>query len=149
MRFRTGALAVCIGAAALTIGCGGEQPGVDLQITGPFSAHLLGNQASCSPAPAGEAPGTIASFAVLANGQPYDLQFLTSRIGAGTYAVSVAGTFVAFNGDGPGWSTLDDHSGDLVVNRDGRSGTLNVALSSEPGSTSAPIHISGSWRCPA
>ena len=65
------------------------------------------------------------------------------------YDVSTAGTFVAFNGEGPGWSTLNDHSGKLVVNADGRSGTIDVTLSPVPGSTKSPIRISGSWRCPA
>jgi hypothetical protein len=110
---------------------------------------VLGDQGSCSPAPAAGPAGMIASFAVVPNGLHYNLRFLTNRVGAGEYNVSTAGTFVAFNGQGPGWSTLDDHSGKLVINSDGRSGTINVTLSPVPGSPRSPIHISGSWRCPA
>jgi len=135
--------------AGLLIGCGAQGPGVDLQITGGMSADVVGDQGSCSPAPAAGPAGMIASFAVVPNGLYYNLRFLTNRVGAGEYNVSTAGTFVAFNGQGPGWSTLNDHSGKLVVNSDGRSGTINVTLSPVPGSPQSPIQISGSWRCPA
>lgn len=135
--------------AGLLVSCGAQGPGVDLQITGGMSADVVGDQGSCSPAPAAGPAGMIASFAVVPNGLYYNLRFLTNRVGAGEYNVSTAGTFVAFNGQGPGWSTLNDHSGKLVVNSDGRSGTINVTLSPVPGSPQAPIQISGSWRCPA
>ncbi len=134
-------------AAALISSCGGNQPGVDLRISGPISGHVVGNQASCAQAPTPPV-GTIANFPVLLSGLHYNLRFLTNRVGPGDYDVSIAGTFVALNGEGPGWSTLNNHSGKLVVNGDGRSGTLDVTLSPEPGSAVAPIRISGSWRCP-
>lgn len=135
--------------AGLVAACGAQGPGVDLQITGAIDAQVVGEQAVCSPAPAAGPAGMMASFSVVPNGLHYNLRFLTNRSGAGDYTVSTAGTFVAFNGEGPGWSTLNDHSGTLVVNPDGRSGTIDVTLSPEPGSTSSPIGISGSWRCPA
>jgi hypothetical protein len=142
-------VAVSLVIAGLLVGCGAQGPGVDLQITGGMSADVVGDQGSCSPAPAAGPAGMIASFAVVPNGLYYNLRFLTNRVGAGEYNVSTAGTFVAFNGQGPGWSTLNDHSGKLVVNSDGRSGTINVTLSPVPGSPQSPIQISGSWRCPA
>jgi hypothetical protein len=142
-------VAVSLVIAGLLAGCDVQGPGVDLQITGGMTADVLGDQGSCSPAPAAGPAGMIASFAVVPNGLHYNLRFLTNRVGAGEYNVSTAGTFVAFNGQGPGWSTLDDHSGKLVINSDGRSGTINVTLSPVPGSPRSPIHISGSWRCPA
>ena len=135
--------------AGLLVGCGAQGPGVDLHISGGMSADVLGDQASCSPAPATGPPGMVASFAVVPNGLHYTLRFLTDHVGVGEYTVSDGGTFVAFNGEGPGWSTLNDHSGQLVVNADGRSGTIEVTLSPEPGSPQSPIRISGSWRCPA
>jgi len=135
--------------AGMLVGCGAQGPGVDLQITGGISAHVVGEQGSCSPAPAAGPAGMLATFAVVPNGQYYTLRFLTNRVGAGEYKVSTAGTFVAFNGEGPGWSTLNDRSGKLVVNSDGRSGTIDATLSPEPGSPRSPIRISGSWRCPA
>ncbi len=138
-----------LAVAGLLFGCGAQRPGVDLQITGAMSAHVVGEQGSCSPAPAAGPAGMMATFAVVPNGQHYNLQFLTNRVGAGEYNVSTTGTFVAFNGEGPGWSTLNDHSGKLVVNSDGRSGTLDVMLSPEPGSPRSSIRISGSWRCRA
>lgn len=135
--------------AGLLVGCGAQRPGVDLQIAGGMSADVVGDQGSCSPAPAAGPAGMVASFAVIPNGLHYNLRFLTNRVGAGEYNVSTAGTFVAFNGEGPGWSTLNDHSGKLLVNSDGRSGTIDVTLTAEPGSAKSPIRISGSWRCPA
>lgn len=135
--------------AAVVAACGAQGPGVDLQLTGAIDAHVVGAQAVCSPAPAAGPAGMMASFSVDPNGQYYNLRFLTTGVGAGDYTVSTAGTFVAFNGEGPGWSTLNDHSGTLAINSDGRSGTIEVTLSPEPGSPSSPIGISGSWRCPA
>lgn len=135
--------------SGLLIGCGAQGPGVDLQITGGMSADVVGNQGTCSPAPAAGPAGMMASFAVVPNGLYYNLRFLTNRVGAGEYTVSTTGAFVAFNGQGPGWSTLNDDSGKLVVNSSGRSGTINVILSPVPGSPQSAIHISGSWRCPA
>ncbi|MDQ6901120.1 MAG: hypothetical protein M3072_16765 [Candidatus Dormibacteraeota bacterium] len=148
-RWTASGAAVSLVVAGLLFGCGAQRPGVDLRITGAMSAHVVGEQGSCSPAPAAGPAGMMATFAVVPNGQHYNLQFLTNRVGAGEYNVSTTGTFVAFNGEGPGWSTLDDHSGKLVVNSDGRSGTVDVTLSPEPGSPRSPIRISGSWRCSA
>jgi hypothetical protein len=148
-RLTTSGIAACLVTAGLLVGCGAQGPGADLQITGGMSAEVVGDQGSCSPAPAAGPAGMIASFAVVPNGLYYNLRFLTNRVGPGDYDVSTTGTFVAFNGEGPGWSTLNDHSGKLVVNTDGRSGTIDVTLSPVPGSAEAPIRISGSWRCPA
>ena len=148
-RLKASGIAASLVIAGLLVGCGAQGPGVDLQITGGMSADVVGDQGSCSPAPAAGPAGMIASFAVVPNGLYYNLRFLTNRVGAGEYDVSTAGTFVAFNGQGPGWSTLNDHSGTLVVNSDGRSGTIDVTLSPVPGSSTSPIRISGTWRCPA
>lgn len=133
----------------LLAGCGAQGPGVDLHITGGMSADVVGDQASCSAAPAAGPAGMVASFAVVPNGLHYSLRFLTDHAGAGEYNVSTAGTFVAFNGEGAGWSTLNDHSGKVVVDAGGRSGSIDVTLSPEPGSPQSAIRISGAWRCPA
>lgn len=141
-------VAVGLMVAGVLAGCGAPGPGVDLHISGGMSADVVGDQASCSSAPASGPAGMVASFAVVPNGQHYNLRFLTDHVGAGEYNVSTDGTFVAFNGEGPGWSTLNDHSGKVVVNTDGRSGTIDVTLSPEPGSPESSIRISGTWRCP-
>lgn len=148
-RGTAGVAAASLVVAGLVAACGAKGPGVDLQITGAIDAHVVGAQGTCSSAPAASPAGIMASFAVAPDGEYYNLRFLTDRVGAGDYNVSTSGTFVAFNGQGPGWTTLDDHSGTLVVDSGGRSGTIDVTLSPEPGSTGSPIRISGSWRCPA
>ena len=149
MRVTAGVAAASLVVAGLVAACGAQGPGVDLQITGAIDAHVVGAQGMCSSAPAAGPAGIMASFAVAPDGEYYNLRFLTDRVGAGDYNVSTSGTFVAFNGQGPGWTTLDDHSGTLVVDSGGRSGTIDVTLSPEPGSTGSSIRISGSWRCPA
>ena len=97
--------------------------GVYLQLTGAIDADVVGAQGTCSSAPAAGPAGIMASFAVAPDGEYYNLRFLTDRVGAGDYNVSTSGTFVAFNGQGPGWKTLADHSGTLVVSCGGRTGT--------------------------
>ncbi len=137
-----------LAAAALLTGCGGAETGsADVEISGGLEAHAMASQATCEPAP-GLHPGMLADFYLDLGGLQYGLRFLTDHNGPGIYKVSDHATFVALNGEGPGWTTLTDDAGRLVVNKDGRSGTLNVWLSPEPATGNQAIHVVGSWRCP-
>lgn len=141
-----------VGVAALAMllaGCGAAQTGrADFEISGGLEAHATATAATCEPAP-GSQPGLLADFFLNLGGLHYGLRFLTDRNGSGTYAVSDHATFVALNGEGPGWATLTDDAGQLVVNNDGRSGRLDVWLSPEPATHNKAVHIVGTWHCPA
>ncbi len=135
--------AVVLGAAA----CGGGDAGADLQISGGLQANAMASGGECRPVP-GQAAGMLGDFYLDLDGLHYGLHFLTDHGGPGSYQVSDDATFVALNGEGPGWSTLTDDAGTLVVNPDGRSGSLDARLTPEPGSDNQPIRVVGTWRCP-
>ena len=137
-----------LAAAVLVASCGGTETGsADVKISGGLEAHVMTSQATCKPAP-GSQPGLLADFSLDLGGLHFELRFLTDHAGPGIYTVSDQATFVALNGQGPGWSTLTDDAGRLVVNSDGRSGTLDATLSPEPSTDNHAIHVVGSWQCP-
>jgi hypothetical protein len=107
----------------------------------------MASRATCGPAPNSQ-PGLLAEFFLDLSGLHYELRFLTDHDGPGSYTVSYHATFVALNGQGPGWSTLTDDAGRLVVNADSRSGTVDAWLSPEPPTYGRMIHVVGTWRCP-
>lgn len=130
-------------------GCGGAEAGsASVEISGGLEAHIMASQATCEPAP-NHQPGLLADFFLEIGGLHYGLRFLTDHGGAGIYKVSDEATYVALNGQGPGWATLTDDAGRLVVNSDGRSGTVDAWLSPEPSTGGQPIHLVGAWRCPS
>ena len=138
-----------LAAAMLLAGCGGADDGsANIEISGGLEAHAVASKATCEPAPGAQA-GLLADFYLDLGGLHYGLRFLTDHDGPGTYLVSDEATFVALNGQGPGWSTLTEDAGRLVVNGDGRSGTLDARLQPEPSSGNQAIHVVGSWRCPS
>jgi hypothetical protein len=138
-----------LAAAALLTGCGNADPGgASVEISGGLDANVMAGQASCGPPPNSQ-PGLLADFHLDIGGLHYGLRFLTDHGGAGIYEVSDEATFVALNGQGPGWATLTDDAGQLVVNADGRSGTVDAWLSPEPSTDNPPIHVVGVWRCPS
>jgi hypothetical protein len=137
-----------LAAAVLIVSCGSADTGsANVEISGGLEAHASTSQATCEPAP-GSQPGLLADFFLDLGGLHYGLRFLTDHAGPGIYTVSDDATFVALNGQGPGWSTLTDNAGRLVVNSDGRSGTLDAKLSPEPSTDNQAIHVVGSWQCP-
>ena len=148
-RVTAGVAAASLVVAGLVAACGAQGPGVDLQITGAIDAHVVGAQGMCSSAPAAGPAGIMASFAVAPEGEYYNLRFLTDRVGAGDYNVSTSGTFVAFNGQGPGWTTLAAHSRALVVDSGGSSGSLSVTFSPTTESTGSALRIPCRCRSPA
>ena len=132
----------------LMAACGGDAGGsAQVDLSGGLAVHAEGGGGTCGPSPDGGS-GLLGRFPLDLGGLPYELRFLTDHAGAGTYTVSDEATFVALNGGGPGWSTLSDDAGTLVVNRDGRSGTLDVWLAPEPGTDNGWLHVVGGWHCP-
>lgn len=109
--------------------------------------HAVASQATCEPAP-DSGSGMLAGFYLDLGGLHYELRFLTDHDGPGAYAVSDEATFVALNGQGPGWSTLTDDAGKLVAAAGGRSGTIDAWLTPEPSTGAQAIHVVGTWRCP-
>jgi hypothetical protein len=129
--------------------CGSVETGsASVEISGGLEAHVMASQGTCGPAPNSQ-PGLLADFYLDIGGLNYGLRFLTDHGGAGIYKVSDQATYVGLNGQGPGWATLTDDAGQLVVNADGRSGTVDAWLSPEPSTDNPAIHVVGFWRCPS
>ena len=148
MRPGPGALLAVAAIALLPAGCGGAaRPEADVGITGALQANATSTSGTCEKASNQPQGGTLASFYLDLGGLHYGLRFLTDHDGPGTYTVSDDATFVALNGEGPGWSTLTVDAGRLVVNPDGRSGTIDTILTPEPSNHSGPIRVIGRWHC--
>lgn len=143
----TRAAGLLVFAIVLVGGCARSEPEADVEISGSLQANATSSSGTCEEGASQPNGGRLASFYLNLDGLYYGLRFLTDHAGPGTYTVSDDETFVALNGQGPGWSTLTDNAGKLVVNEDNRSGTLDAVLTPEPSNDSGPIRVVATWHC--